>query len=70
MAVVIGTPAATTEAMPAIPAMAAAINLPGVGNFDVPVPQEYEVLVQLLDQQIQQAVSAIPKGAGPQRPAA
>ncbi|WP_280443297.1 hypothetical protein [Nocardia brasiliensis] len=44
--------------MSAIPAIAATINIPGVGNFDVPVPQEYEAPVQQLEQLIQQAVSA------------
>ncbi len=64
-AVVMGALAATTGAMPAIPAMAATINIPGVGNFDVPVPQEYEAPVQQLNQQIQQAVSAMPNAQAP-----
>ncbi|MEU2172968.1 MULTISPECIES: C40 family peptidase [Nocardia] len=49
---------AATGAMPAIPAMAATINVPGVGNFDV--PQEWEQPVQQLNQQIQQALAAVP----------
>ncbi|WP_433665563.1 C40 family peptidase [Nocardia sp. CA-128927] len=63
-----GAVAATTGAMPAIPAMAATINLPGLGNFDVPVPQEYEAPVQQLNQQIQQAVSAMPNAQVPGAP--
>ncbi|WP_405168005.1 C40 family peptidase [Nocardia sp. NBC_01499] len=63
-----GAVAATTGAMPAIPAMAATINLPGLGNFDVPVPQEYEAPVQQLNQQIQQAVSAMPNAQLPGAP--
>ncbi|MGQ4597917.1 NlpC/P60 family protein [Nocardia sp. R6R-6] len=47
---------AATGAMPAIPAMAATINVPGVGSFDV--PQEWEQPVQQLNQQIQQALAA------------
>ncbi|MFF7938394.1 C40 family peptidase [Nocardia gamkensis] len=53
---------AATGAMPAIPAMAATINVPGVGNFDV--PQEWEQPAQQLNQQIQQALAAAP--AAPQ----
>lgn len=67
-ALVMGAVAATTGAMPAIPAMAATINLPGLGNFDVPVPQEYEAPVQQLNQQIQQAVSAMPNAQLPGAP--
>jgi cell wall-associated NlpC family hydrolase len=59
-----GAVAASTGAMPAIPAMAATINIPGVGDFDVPVPQQYEQPVQQLNQQIQQALSTMP--AAPQ----
>ncbi|WP_227999302.1 C40 family peptidase [Nocardia australiensis] len=62
-----GAVAATTGAMPAIPAMAATINIPGLGDFDVPVPQEYEQPVQQLNQQIQQALAA---PAAPQAPMA
>ncbi len=64
-ALVLGAVAAT-GAMPAIPAMAATINVPGLGDFDVPVPQEYESSVQQLNQQLSQALSqqpAIPQGA-------
>ncbi|MGO4616025.1 C40 family peptidase [Nocardia sp. 2YAB30] len=65
---------AATGAMPAIPAMAATINVPGVGNFDI--PQEYEQPAQQLSQQIQQALAAVPAApaaaapqAAPQPPA-
>ena len=44
--------------MPAIPAMASTVNIPGLGNFEV--PQEFEQPVQQLNQQIQAAVSAMP----------
>lgn len=47
-ALVCGAVAATTGAIPAIPAMAATINVPGVGNFDVPLGSEF-------DQQVSQA---------------
>src|SRR5690606_35065138 len=56
-ALVMGAVAAT-GAMPAIPAMAATINIPGLGEFDVPVPEEFEQPVQQLEQQLQQALSA------------
>ncbi|MBF6356691.1 C40 family peptidase [Nocardia higoensis] len=49
---------AATGAMPAIPAMAATINIPGLGDFDVPVPQEFEQPVEQLEQQLQQALAA------------
>ncbi|MFQ6397026.1 C40 family peptidase [Nocardia sp. KC 131] len=55
-----GAVAASTGAMPAIPAMAATINIPGIGDFDVPVPQGFEQPVQQLNQQIQQAMTAMP----------
>jgi peptidoglycan DL-endopeptidase CwlO len=67
-ALVMGAVAASTGAMPAIPAMAATINIPGIGDFDVPVPQGYEQPVQQLNQQIQQALSTVP--AAPQAPQA
>ncbi|WP_330233695.1 C40 family peptidase [Nocardia sp. NBC_00508] len=59
---------AATGAMPAIPAMAATINVPGVGNFDV--PQEWEQPVQQLNQQIQQALAAVPAAPAPEAPQA
>ncbi|MEU4339843.1 NlpC/P60 family protein [Nocardia sp. NPDC023852] len=70
-AIVMGAVAAT-GAMPAIPAMAATINVPGLGNFDI--PQEYEQPAQQLSQQIQQALAASPAApaapqAAPQPPA-
>ncbi|MFD0360445.1 C40 family peptidase [Nocardia sp. GCM10030253] len=63
-----GAVAASTGAMPAVPAMAATINIPGIGDFDVPVPQEFEQPVQQLNQQIQQAMTAMP--VAPQAPMA
>lgn len=65
--VTMGAVAATTGAMPAI-AQAATINVPGLGNFDVPVPQEFEQPVQQLNQQLQQALASQP--AMPQAPQA
>ncbi|WP_431953810.1 C40 family peptidase [Nocardia lijiangensis] len=64
-ALVMGAVAAT-GAMPAVPAMAATINIPGIGGFDVPVPQEFEQPVQQLNQQLSQALAA-PQGAAPQQ---
>ncbi|MEU7629890.1 NlpC/P60 family protein [Nocardia sp. NPDC049220] len=61
---------AATGAMPAIPAMAATINVPGVGNIDVPLPQEYEQPAQQLSQQIQQALAAVPSAPAPSAPQA
>ncbi|WP_024801508.1 C40 family peptidase [Nocardia sp. BMG51109] len=51
-ALVFGAVAASTGAMPAISAQAATINVPGFGNFDVPVGPEY-------DQQVAQANQAL-----------
>ncbi|WSV84566.1 C40 family peptidase [Nocardia sp. NBC_01009] len=65
-ALVMGAVAASTGAMPAIPAMAATINIPGIGDFDV--PPEFEQPVQQLNQQIQQALTAMP--VAPQAPMA
>ncbi|MGN2635171.1 C40 family peptidase [Nocardia takedensis] len=59
-AIVMGAVAATTGAMPAIPAMAATINIPGLGDFDVPVPQEFDAPVQELNKQLEQALAAQP----------
>ncbi|GAA5046144.1 C40 family peptidase [Nocardia callitridis] len=56
--IVMGAVAATTGAMPSIPAMAATVNIPGVGDVDV--PDEWEQPAQQLSQQIQDAVSAMP----------
>ncbi|MGV9674293.1 C40 family peptidase [Nocardia sp. NPDC003482] len=63
-ALVFGAVAATTGAMPAIPAMAATINVPGIGNFDVPlddqqVGQVNQALSDHADQikQVQQALA-------------
>ncbi|MCP2294974.1 Cell wall-associated hydrolase, NlpC family [Nocardia amikacinitolerans] len=68
-ALVMGAVAAT-GAMPAVPAMAATINIPGIGGFDVPVPQEFEQPVQQLNQQLQQALAAPQTGAPQQAPLA
>ncbi|GAB2649482.1 C40 family peptidase [Nocardia goodfellowii] len=54
---------ATTGAMPAIQAQAATINVPGIGDFDVPVPQEFEVQAQDLGKQLGQALSTMPPSA-------
>ncbi|WP_194817753.1 C40 family peptidase [Nocardia sp. XZ_19_385] len=51
---------ATTGAMPAIQAQAATINVPGIGDFDVPVPQEFEAQAQDLGKQLGQALSSVP----------
>ncbi len=59
-ALVMGAVAATTGAMPAVPAMAATINIPGLGGFDVPVPQEFDAPVQELNKQLEQALTAAP----------
>jgi len=50
--------------MPAVSAMAATINVPGIGDFDV--PQQFEQPAQQLSQQLTQALSAMP--AAPQAP--
>ncbi|MFR9753877.1 C40 family peptidase [Nocardia sp. 004] len=59
---------AATGALPAIPAMAATINVPGIGDFDVPVPPEFEQSVEQLNQQIQEAFAAAPAPQGPGLP--
>ncbi|MEV0356187.1 NlpC/P60 family protein [Nocardia sp. NPDC050697] len=53
---------AATGAMPAIPAMAATIDIPGLGSFDV--PQEFEQPAQQLEQQLTAALGSLP--AAPQ----
>lgn len=65
-ALVMGAVAASTGAMPAIPAMAATINIPGIGDFDVPVPQEFEQQAQDLGQQLTQALASMPAAPAPQ----
>ncbi|MEV4126601.1 NlpC/P60 family protein [Nocardia sp. NPDC049707] len=68
-ALVMGAVAASTGAMPAIPAMAATINIPGIGDFDVPVPQEFDQQAQDLGKQLTQALgsmAAAPEAAAPQ----
>ncbi|MEV0249700.1 NlpC/P60 family protein [Nocardia sp. NPDC050712] len=54
---------ATTGAMPAIQAQAATINVPGIGDFDVPVPQEFEGQAQDLGKQLGQALSSVPQAS-------
>ncbi|WP_330251592.1 C40 family peptidase [Nocardia sp. NBC_00565] len=52
---------AATGAMPAIPAMATTINVPGIGDFDI--PQELDQPIQQMNQQVQQALAAMPAPA-------
>lgn len=49
-AMVFGAVAATTGAIPAIPAMATTINVPGFGNFDVPTSPEFDQQVGQVNQ--------------------
>ncbi|WP_081512127.1 C40 family peptidase [Nocardia donostiensis] len=65
-----GAVAASTGAMPAIPAMAATatIDIPGVGKFDVEVPDEFEQPVEELNQQLQQALTPPPAAPGAPAP--
>ena len=49
-AIVMGAVAATTGAMPAVSAMAQTINVPGVGNFDVPVDPSFTQQVKAVNQ--------------------
>ncbi len=62
-ALVMGAVAATTGAMPAIPAMAATLNIPGFGNVDL--PPELDQPVQELNKQLQ-SMQAAP--SAPQAP--
>ncbi|WP_227979085.1 C40 family peptidase [Nocardia spumae] len=59
---VFGAVAATTGAIPAIPAMAATINVPGIGNFDVPVAPEFDQQVGQVNQALADHADQI-KGA-------
>ncbi len=61
-AMVFGAVAATTGAIPAIPAMAATINVPGFGNFDVPVSPEFDQQVGQVNQALSDHADQI-KGA-------
>ncbi|WP_338760237.1 NlpC/P60 family protein [Nocardia vulneris] len=45
-----GAVAASTGAIPAIPAMASTINVPGGGSFDVPLGREFDDQVQQINQ--------------------
>ncbi|WP_084508654.1 C40 family peptidase [Nocardia pseudovaccinii] len=65
-ALVMGAVAASTGAMPAIPAMAATINIPGIGDFDVPVPQEFDQQAQDLGKQLTQALASMPAVPAPE----
>ncbi|MEV5836643.1 NlpC/P60 family protein [Nocardia sp. NPDC052112] len=65
-ALVMGAVAASTGAMPAIPAMAATINVPGIGDFDVPVPPEFDQQAQDLGKQLTQALASMPAAPAPQ----
>lgn len=65
-ALVMGAVAASTGAMPAIPAMAATINIPGIGDFDVPVPQEFDQQAQDLGKQLTQALASMPAAPAPE----
>lgn len=72
-ALVMGAVAASTGAMPAIPAMAATINVPGIGDFDVPVPPEFDQQAQDLGKQLTQALASVqaapaPEAASPSLP--
>jgi peptidoglycan DL-endopeptidase CwlO len=49
-AIVMGAVAATTGAMPAVSAMAQTINIPGVGNYDVPVDPSLTQQVKAVNQ--------------------
>ncbi|WP_040839230.1 C40 family peptidase [Nocardia brevicatena] len=55
-----GAVAATTGAMPAIPAMAATttIDIPGIGKFDVEVPDQFQQQADDLNEQLQQTLNA------------
>ncbi|WP_051133587.1 C40 family peptidase [Nocardia paucivorans] len=55
-----GAVAATTGTMPAIPAMAATttIDIPGIGKFDVEVPDQFQQQAEDLNEQLQQTLSA------------
>lgn len=68
---VMGAVAATTGAIPAIPAMAATLNVPGFGDFEVPVGTGLEQQVNQANQvlsehsdQIKAAQQALSQGQG------
>ncbi|MFI5714817.1 C40 family peptidase [Nocardia sp. NPDC051750] len=57
-----GTLAATTGTMPAIASAATTtIDVPGVGKFDVEVPDQFAAQADQLNQQLNQALEAAPK---------
>ncbi|WP_225725787.1 MULTISPECIES: C40 family peptidase [unclassified Nocardia] len=56
-----GAAAVTTGAFPAIPALAATINVPGMGSFDVPVPPEFEQQVKQLNDTLNSPPPALPQ---------
>ncbi|WP_459550035.1 C40 family peptidase [Nocardia sp. X0981] len=56
-----GTLAATTGTMPAIASAATTtIDVPGIGKFDVEVPDEYAAPVEQLNQQLNQVLEQAP----------
>lgn len=61
-ALVMGTLAATTGTMPAIASAATTtIDVPGIGKFDVEVPDQYAAQAEQLNQQLNQALEQAPK---------
>jgi cell wall-associated NlpC family hydrolase len=60
-ALVMGTLAATTGTMPAIASAATTtIDVPGIGKFDVEVPDQYAAPAEQLNQALEQASKAMP----------
>ncbi|GGL26839.1 C40 family peptidase [Nocardia jinanensis] len=60
-ALVMGTLAATTGTMPAIASAATAtIDVPGIGKFDVEVPDQYAAQADQLNQQLNQVIEQAP----------
>lgn len=60
-ALVMGTLAATTGTMPAIASAATTtIDVPGIGKFDVEVPDQYAAPVEQLNQQLNQVLEQAP----------
>lgn len=69
---VMGAVAASTGAMPAIPAMAqtTTVDVPGVGKFNVDVPDQYKQQVEQLGQQAGQGLQQFQKASATPPPAA
>ncbi|RJO77271.1 NlpC/P60 family protein [Nocardia panacis] len=59
-----GAAAVTTGAFPALSAQAATLNVPGVGNFDIPVPPEFEQQVKQLNDTLNAPAPALPAQMG------